>query len=68
MIMEKMKVTGLNRKQNYSERWGILIKKATDILNKMLVLASNSKCPRNYILDQVRLSKNRVVSSFVSFL
>ncbi len=45
---------GLGRKQNYSGRWEVLIKKATDILNKMFLLASKSSCPRNYILDQVR--------------
>ena len=52
MIMEKMKVSGLQRKGNYSGRWAALIKKATNVLDKMLVLASKS--PRNYIIDQVR--------------
>lgn len=49
--MDKMKVTGLNRKQNYHGRWEALIKKATNMLDKMLVLAGKS--PRNYIIDQV---------------
>ncbi len=50
--MDKMKVSGLQRKQNYSGRWETLIKKATNVLNKMLILAAKS--PRNYIIDQVR--------------
>ena len=56
--MEKMKVSNLARKQNYSSRWTALIKKATEILNKMLLLAS--KCPRNYIIDQAS-RKGRVL-------
>lgn len=40
------------RKQNYSGRWGKLIKTATNVLDKMLLLASKS--PRNYIIDQVK--------------
>ena len=52
--MNKMKVSGLSRKQNYSSRWETLIKKATGMLNQMLLLASKNTTPRNYILDQVR--------------
>ena len=46
-----MKVSGLNRKFNYHGRWEVLIKKATDVLNRMFLLAGKS--PRNYIIDQV---------------
>ncbi len=51
--MEKMKVSGLTRKQNYAARWQALIKNATSVLDKMLILAS--KTPGNYIIDQVCL-------------
>ena len=50
-IMEKMKVSGLTRKQNYAGRWQALIKNATSVLDKLMVLAAKS--PRNYIIDQV---------------
>ena len=44
-------VSGLARRTNYHGRWEMLIKKATDILNRLLVMAG--KIPRNYIIDQV---------------
>lgn len=46
-----LQVSGLARKHNYHNRWEALIKKATNVLNKMLLLAG--KIPRNYIIDQV---------------
>ena len=46
-----LKVSGLTRRANYHGRWEKLIKKATDILNRLLVMAG--KVPRNYIIDQV---------------
>lgn len=54
LIMDKMKVSGLTRKHNYHGRWEALIKKATGVLNKMFILASQN--PRNYIIDQVRVT------------
>ena len=50
-IMDKMKVSGLGRRENYSTRWDVLIKDATAMLEKIFVLASRK--PRNYIIDQV---------------
>jgi heterogeneous nuclear ribonucleoprotein U-like protein 1 len=52
-IMDKMKVSGLMRRGNYHGRWEVLIKKATDILNRLLVMAG--KNPRNYIIDQTNV-------------
>ena len=51
LIMEKMKVTGLARKQNYHGRWELLIKKSTEVLNAIFLLAGKNL--RNYIIDQV---------------
>ena len=48
LIMDKMKVPIQQRKKT----WGALVKKSTNILDRMFVLAARS--PRNYILDQVR--------------
>lgn len=53
LIMDKMKVSMLARKQNYNERWEVLIKMATEVLNKLFLLAAKNK--RNYIIDQVCL-------------
>ena len=50
-IMDKMKVSGLGRRENYSTRWNVLIKDATAMLERMFVLASRKL--RNYIIDQV---------------
>lgn len=49
LIMDKMKVPAPQRKK----MWGTLVKKSTNILDRMFVLATRS--PRNYILDQVRV-------------
>lgn len=51
LIMDKMKVTGLTRKQNYHGRWEALIKQSTEVLNAMFLLAGKNL--RNYIIDQV---------------
>ena len=48
-----IQVTGLQRKRNYHGRWEQLIKQATQILNKLFILAARQ--PRNYIIDQVTL-------------
>lgn len=34
-LIDKMKVMGLPRKNNYSGRWDVLIQKATNCLNKL---------------------------------
>ncbi len=51
LIMERMKVSGLSRKANYKSRFEALIKDATEMLNKLFLLAAKNK--RNYIIDQV---------------
>ena len=51
LIMERMKVSGLSRKENYRARFEALIKEATDILNRLFLLAAKNY--RNYIIDQV---------------
>ena len=58
LIMEKMKVSGLARKENYHGRWETLIKKATETLNKLFLLAPKNY--RNYIIDQVSYSIDQV--------
>lgn len=45
-------MAGLNRKENYRERFETLIKDATMMLNKLFLLAA--KDYRNYIIDQVK--------------
>ena len=65
MIMDKMKVMGLMRKRNYHGRWDVLIKQATDILNKMFKIAERRKC--NYILDQTNVyfsARRRKMNTF----
>nr|VZI36817.1 unnamed protein product [Spirometra erinaceieuropaei] len=53
LILDKMKVTGLNRKRNYAGRWDVLIEKATQCLNILISLACKRR--RNYILDQTNV-------------
>ncbi|GFT16494.1 heterogeneous nuclear ribonucleoprotein U-like protein 1 [Trichonephila clavipes] len=55
-IIDKMKVMGLPRKRNYAGRWEVLIKLATNCLNKLFEIAS--KLRRNYILDQTNVYPN----------
>ena len=65
LIMDKMKVMGLMRKRNYHGRWDVLIKQATDILNKMFTIAERKN--RNYILDQTNVylnARRRKMSNF----
>ena len=50
-IMGKMKVTGLGRRGNYTERFHKLYKLANNVLSHLFVLASRQL--RNYIIDQV---------------
>ncbi|VDN20934.1 unnamed protein product, partial [Dibothriocephalus latus] len=53
LILDKMKVSGLNRKRNYAGRWDVLIEKATQCLNNLISLACKRR--RNYILDQTNV-------------
>eukprot|EP00731_Ephydatia_muelleri_P022197 Em0014g788a len=67
-IMDKMKVSGLGRRENYSTRWDVLIKDATAMLEKIFVLASRK--PRNYIIDQTNVyasAQKRKMSHFEGF-
>ncbi|KAG7964128.1 hypothetical protein I3843_09G153100 [Carya illinoinensis] len=56
LILDQMKVPGLMRKHNYSERFDRLMDKATGIFNTLLSRAA--KTPRNYIIDQTNVYKN----------
>ena len=67
-IMDKMKVMGLMRKRNYHGRWDVLIKQATDILNKVFKIAERKN--RNYILDQTNVyfsARRRKMNNFHGF-
>uniref|UniRef100_J3M1S3 SPRY domain-containing protein n=2 Tax=Oryza brachyantha TaxID=4533 RepID=J3M1S3_ORYBR len=56
LALEQMKVPGLLRKHNYSERFERLMDRATVIFNTLLTRAA--KIPRNYIIDQTNVYKN----------
>ena len=67
-IMDKMKVMGLMRKRNYHGRWDVLIKQATDVLNKVFKIAERKN--RNYILDQTNVyfsARRRKMNNFRGF-
>jgi len=42
LIIDRMKVTNLNRKRNYHGRWEELIKRASGVLNKLFIVAKNN--------------------------
>uniref|UniRef100_F6XTD6 B30.2/SPRY domain-containing protein n=1 Tax=Ciona intestinalis TaxID=7719 RepID=F6XTD6_CIOIN len=52
-IIDKMRVMGLPRKNNFGGRWDVLIKQASDCFNALLKKAS--ELPRNLILDQTNV-------------
>ncbi|XP_077971130.1 uncharacterized protein LOC120346575 isoform X2 [Styela clava] len=52
-IIDKMRVQGLPRKNNFGGRWDVLIKQASECFNALLKKASN--CNRNLILDQTNV-------------
>ncbi|KAL5730634.1 hypothetical protein ACHQM5_003434 [Ranunculus cassubicifolius] len=56
LALDQMKVTGLLRKQNYGERFDLLMDRATGIFNTLLARAS--KTPRNFIIDQTNVYKS----------
>ncbi|KAK7302692.1 hypothetical protein RJT34_13587 [Clitoria ternatea] len=56
LILDQMKVPGLLRKNNYGERFDLLMDRATEIFNILLSRASN--VPRNYIIDQTNVYKS----------
>lgn len=67
-IMDRMKVMGLMRKRNYHCRWDTLIKRASDILNKVFKIAERKN--RNYILDQTNVyfsARRRKMNNFKGF-
>ncbi|XP_005092857.1 heterogeneous nuclear ribonucleoprotein U-like protein 1 [Aplysia californica] len=67
-IIDKMKVMGLPRKQNYSGRWDVLIEKATKCLNRFIEIAARKK--RNYIIDQTNVyasARRRKMQPFEGF-
>ncbi|EDV19621.1 uncharacterized protein TRIADDRAFT_61890 [Trichoplax adhaerens] len=53
LIMERMRVTGLQRKYNYQGRFQELISLSTECLGKLFEVAGRMK--RNYILDQTNV-------------
>jgi len=42
-LIEKMRVMGLPRRNNYHGRWEVLIQKATNCLNKLFQIGQNSR-------------------------
>ncbi|XP_064394573.1 heterogeneous nuclear ribonucleoprotein U-like protein 1 isoform X2 [Halichondria panicea] len=69
LIMERMKVSGLSRKANYKSRFEALIKNATEMLNKLFLLAAKNN--RNYIIDQTNVYRNaqeRKIKYFEGFV
>ncbi len=54
-------MSGLSRKANYKSRFEALIKNATEMLNKLFLLAAKNN--RNYIIDQVDLHVYLLYSS-----
>uniref|UniRef100_A0A0B7A2V0 SAP domain-containing protein n=2 Tax=Arion vulgaris TaxID=1028688 RepID=A0A0B7A2V0_9EUPU len=68
-IIDKMKVNGLPRKQNYSGRWSVLIDMSAKCLSRMIEIASHKK--RNYIIDQTNVyasARRRKMQPFEGFL
>ncbi|XP_074583669.1 uncharacterized protein LOC141839749 isoform X1 [Curcuma longa] len=68
LALDKMKVPGLMRKNNYGERFERLMDRATGIFNILLSRAANTA--RNYILDQTNVYKsarNRKLRVFVNY-
>jgi len=51
-----MQVPGLLRRNNYGERFDLLMDRATGIFNILLSRAAN--IPRNYIIDQTNVYKS----------
>ncbi|PWA78639.1 hypothetical protein CTI12_AA214840 [Artemisia annua] len=56
LALDQMKVPGLHRKHNYSERFNSLMDRATGIFNTLITRAS--KTPRNFIIDQTNVYKS----------
>ncbi|XP_006467899.2 uncharacterized protein LOC102628781 isoform X3 [Citrus sinensis] len=68
LILEQMKVPGLLRKHNYSERFQCLMGRANAIFDVLLSRASRT--PRNFIIDQTNVFKSarkRKLRLFVNF-
>ncbi|KAL5151281.1 Heterogeneous nuclear ribonucleoprotein U-like protein 1 [Glycine soja] len=55
-ILDQMKVPGLLWRNNYGERFDLLMDRATRIFNVLLSRAAN--IPRNYIIDQTNVYKS----------
>ncbi|KAL3615046.1 hypothetical protein CASFOL_040707 [Castilleja foliolosa] len=69
LALEQMKVPGLLRKNNYGERFQLLMDRATKIFNTLLARAS--KIPRNFIIDQTNVYKSarkRKLKPFADFI
>ncbi|KAL0310677.1 UNVERIFIED_CONTAM: Heterogeneous nuclear ribonucleoprotein U-like protein 1 [Sesamum angustifolium] len=69
LALEQMKVPGLLRKHNYSERFDRLMDRATKIFNVLLSRAS--KIPRSFIIDQTNVYKRarkRKLKPFANYI
>ncbi|KAF6037613.1 HNRNPU [Bugula neritina] len=67
-IIDRMKVEGVPRKNNYAGRWDVLFDQANDCLRKMLETATRRY--KNYILDQTNVydtAQRRKMRPFVGF-
>jgi len=67
-ILEQMKVSGLTR-SNYSVRWEQLMPEASEVLNKLIEVASKRR--RNYLWDQTNVyasARRRKLAPFRGFL
>ncbi|CAG5117941.1 unnamed protein product [Candidula unifasciata] len=67
-IIDKMRVLGKPRRQNYSGEWSVLFDKATKCLNRFIEVAARKK--RNYIIDQTNVyasSRRRKMQPFEGF-
>ncbi|CAL1539438.1 unnamed protein product [Lymnaea stagnalis] len=67
-IIDKMKVNGLPRKENYTGRWDVLTDKANKCLNRLIEIAARKK--RNYIIDQTNVyasARRRKMQPFEGF-
>ncbi|KAK9267331.1 hypothetical protein L1049_009755 [Liquidambar formosana] len=68
LALDQMKVPGLLRKQNYSERFDRLMTSADGIFKTLMSRAA--KIPRNYILDQTNVyqsARKRKLRPFTNF-
>ena len=67
-LIDQMKVMGLKRQANYSERFEMLIEKCSECFNDLVKVASKRR--RNYIIDQTNVyptARQRKIRDFAGF-